>query len=707
MFSLIGRIGQTIGRIGTATAMGGGGTAPDVVPSNAWRVPITAVYDSANNATVKANLLASSTAKTWPSFQMAGRTLRTVGWDVGAVAAPGAILYYSFAASGGTMTTMPKLEQSFDSTDFVDGTWTDITEAPVAPSGRANSGNYGNFCAAGQKMSIAAGAARKVRFSAQPASAVNLNVGLYQLQTDPLRNDATLILGNSITIGTFDPVLLRDYVVANYPGVDPIFFNLARGSATSQMVYDEQVVPLVPNFTFAKRAIWDGNINDITAYRPYASDTAAATRVGGGFDLNINALIAAEKTVYGVTCNFSNYPAGALAAQNGFVNLPVSTVPYNHGIISPKIKATLAATSWDSSVDAPLYDRNMSWAYNYETGLNPDGIHPLTNGFPVGFWSMLSMWDKIYQVATPVSMLDRLINLSPPWVETVRKQRLLDIHANLYPPTSDAAALAKRQTQIDKINALVTTYPDPVLTGSAVLPSTLTPTAGDFWFDSADWNTVTKSIDGWTSVWTDKFNAYTLEQLAATTSLVRPTRLEKYANNRGGLKFDGTDTMSSPSAPLIGALDAANQPFTLYFVGSAEALNLKCMFGWSAASSVDGLFFRNQTTRYDIGINYASGGVGITVTGVADITAGSVHVWCLTYDGTNVRWFRDGVQVGVTAAWSKPAFTGTTFRIGNKGPSNGANWIGGISEMLLQKTAHSDTLRTNLTDGLKQKWGIA
>jgi len=98
----------------------------------------------------------------------------------------------------------------------------------------------------------------------------------------------------------------------------------------------------------------------------------------------------------------------------------------------------------------------------------------------------------------------------------------------------------------------------------------------------------------------------------------------------------------------------------------------------------------NDTNKAEVVFNYPGPGstVYTTITGSTTMTDGAWHYIAATYDGTNVRLYVDGAQVGSTSA-SGYADPFTVFRVGGRYNDNSFPFNGTIDEARIHTNAKS------------------
>lgn len=237
-------------------------------PPARWRLPIAAAVDSAADASLVSAFVGSEMSFARPFYSVASGATRAIAVRVGDVAAPGGML--SFAVSGQFSATV---EQSFDSTDGANGTWSPIAFSQVFPSGGDSSAGAANKR---QPCRIAAGPSRWLRLSVTAISADRVVQPLFH-QLQPNGQDCWVVVGASHEGFGMRSVDVEAAVIARFPDRDPVVFLHAVGGVTAAQVEAHAVDAMTRLGDLFCYAIV-GNVlgNDITAAQPISDDSEAS-----------------------------------------------------------------------------------------------------------------------------------------------------------------------------------------------------------------------------------------------------------------------------------------------------------------------------------------------------------------------------------------------------------------------------------------------
>lgn len=474
-----------------AAQIGGSTPTPTPTPSvtpllNDWRAPVTAAYDSNNVAADMAALAASSTAKTLPETIVAGNATRTIAMDVGAIAAPGGMLYFSTKYSGAWTITV---DQSTDS----GATWASLGFTPQAPNTATGTGTMGKYNDRGQWVLLAAGAARRVRIVATTSDGTALSIfpGVFQFRADG-QHPFFMVHGTSIEQLSTLTIETRDYWRMLYPNSDPIFINWGLFGNTWSQVYTRAIQPMAAlNLPFSSY-MFGGNGNDYFQSRPFATDTAGKkAQMRTDLDQCLTALAATGKPLFAATVVFSDINENPSNANTNGTNNPENGArPYIETIYIPANKSASPA-SQAASIDAPVYDEYSSALARYETELlTSDHIHLTQTGNIDHQLVWAPMARTLAGDARGNSWIEGAVARTGAATSPWYKNRLQQVAAQL-PTTADATALTNRATLIAAVNGRSTTYVDPT---GVTLPSALPGGAPVVWFDPAKWDTVTTQL---------------------------------------------------------------------------------------------------------------------------------------------------------------------------------------------------------------------
>jgi hypothetical protein len=378
-------------------ALSAGANAP-LAPVQNWRLPISAAYDSAGTAT--ASLAASSSTKTWPVLFI-GTTLgetRVFAVKVDAVGSAGGFLAFTaFLLNTATNWTV-EFEESTDSTDGVDGTWTDITWTPYFPTGS-------NANLRLHPIPIAPGPERWVRGTLVNNTGVGMQlyVGAFAWPESGLP-DAWVVCGASLEADGHRSMDMINSFRAIHTDRDPVVFSYAKSGASSADVetFTSESLTLYPKASYW---IFDTGGNTVTNNRPWpGAQETMHDQVQGA----IQAIKAAGKVASCTRLTYRNYTASP--AVNGLTNQENGSKPYNEGMIDPIILEELP-DHYDDELGIGRVDLYSVVLAN-RTILDDDplGIHPSAAGY--GFlrthWAdSFARW--IYTGSWPLSQVEQYV----------------------------------------------------------------------------------------------------------------------------------------------------------------------------------------------------------------------------------------------------------------------------------------------------------
>jgi len=170
-----------------------GGSASNFSVNTDWRLPIS---HALVNGGSDANLLASSTARTFPAVTVPiNSTDYLISYRFSTpVAAPGGIFWWRYGA-GPTVTFTA--ESSVDTTNGTDGNWTSVTYTPQVPNATTSTADRG------QVIIIPTGAIGFRLKTTNTVASLTITPGVFQLNSNPAKNDLILGVGMSITVNTY------------------------------------------------------------------------------------------------------------------------------------------------------------------------------------------------------------------------------------------------------------------------------------------------------------------------------------------------------------------------------------------------------------------------------------------------------------------------------------------------------------------------
>lgn len=190
--------------------------------SDAPRTPVSA-------ATTE-QIINAKTRKGIPTSQLTSANQpATYNLTIDAIAAPGGWLWFCVSGTGNGTLADPVIEQSFDSTDYIDGTWTAVTWTPIKPS----TGVWENRP---QLVQLAAGAGRKLRLTLRDAGTRTIIVNGPIVYQRPSSGNPNIFVqcGDSHSDGTA-MTMMREMMSA-LPDLDPILLNYSVAGQNRQQI---------------------------------------------------------------------------------------------------------------------------------------------------------------------------------------------------------------------------------------------------------------------------------------------------------------------------------------------------------------------------------------------------------------------------------------------------------------------------------------
>lgn len=668
-----------------------------ITPSNDWRLPITAASTGGDTAWSTA-LVASGTAKTIPlkTSTITGGSTYVVSLAHDQVAAPGGILFLDWIASGAVATVFT-YEYSTDTTTGDDGTWTASPFTPYKPTGHTLATQYSTV---GQIINIPVGA-RGSRLTIQTGanSTCRPYLAAFQLKADG-SNPIFAGIGMSIEYQNQSTLAVRDEIMEDIPGSDPIFINMARAGANSSAIKTEQIDVLVaggPNnqLSHVKAVIIANGPNDRAAAfdggTTFPTDTDAAV-VGTLFQTNIDALIAkfGAQNVYAANIAFGRYDDNVLS-QNYFL-------PYNRDFIQPRIKSSLP-TSWTMKYDAPRLDDYSGQASDFEKTLT-DKLH--NNSFGAVSWRSRRrpVYRDMFNLTVVREVLDDLMTQVGSGARSAYKQRIQDIF-NALPSTSDSVASANRAALQSRITAIATTYQRPALTGQAKYPDDPSIASGSLFadFDMSDFGRVERYLAGQTQSVADRNSGLLFTQNNANPSVYPILTPSQSDGQKAKLHFAGPtklSSMQSSDPSVIGFLDAANKAYTVIMVFAVGSLlsNGHDMFSiGNAATNFLIMGIGQGVTNPRILVGDGTGSAFFN-SGDSGVVLGQRTVIAFRNDGTGtgggLKYFRGSFDAAGTST-RVAAKVGTAAYMGRRTQGSSAYFHGDIGNISLHNGALSDS----------------
>lgn len=196
-------------------------------------------------------------------------------------------------------------------------------------------------------------------------------------------------------------------------------------------------------------------------------------------------------------------------------------------------------------------------------------------------------------------------------------------------------------------------YSDKVLADGATLYLRLDETSG---------TTVTSKVGGYTGT------------ISGGVTLNQPGAL---ADGDKAMAFDGTGTITAPAIAAVNNTTSLSAEIWVR-LNTLVATRVAMQLGAGAANSNVQANTAANNWRWEL---FIGGTVAVTAAGLDT----SWHHLVITYDGANVRLYRDGVLSATTPATGVTTITGSLL-IGNFS-SAGFEWIGSIDDVAIYPTA--------------------
>lgn len=325
-------------------------------PPARWRLPVTAAVDSGADAALVSALVGSEMSLARPFYSVAAGATRTIAVKIGEIAALGGLLSFAVGASSASNTFSATVEQSFDSTDGSNGTWSAVPFSQVFPSGGDSSAGAINKR---QPCRIAAGPARWLRLAVTAgASAVTVQPLIHQLQSGG--QDCWVVIGASLEGFGMRSVDAEDAVIAQFPDRDPVVFLHAVGGVAGAQVA-AHAADAMARLGDLFRYVIVGNAlgNDISAAQPIADDSEAS----------LDALRATYASILGAFPGKTVFPC--LHTYRAYSGVTPTTpangsLPYNQRVIEPVIRELLPKS-------VPVAD--MYAAAQFNRAILSDNVH--------------------------------------------------------------------------------------------------------------------------------------------------------------------------------------------------------------------------------------------------------------------------------------------------------------------------------------------
>lgn len=203
---------------------------------------------------------------------------------------------------------------------------------------------------------------------------------------------------------------------------------------------------------------------------------------------------------------------------------------------------------------------------------------------------------------------------------------------------------------------------------------------------------------------TDRLDGASKLEQATFTS--QPAYRDHAVNRRGTISSVLLTHLAATAGPVISALTAAGQPFTLDFMMFTNPFGTPGdIMGWNNGGTILGIVGPSGGTGYGSGLAglrfFGDGASRATET--ARYEAWKPYWIVIVYDGATVTIYRNGIQTA-TGAWTNAAWAPSVFRFGRRGAgTNFRQHDLGEFTMLNRAVAGSEFAALNSYRG---KWAI-
>lgn len=301
----------------------------------------------------------------------------------------GGILTFTFGRAGYTLTA----ETSTDSTNGVDGSWSDITPTLWMPDE--------NTTARLQKIDLApspAPAWLRVTLT-NPSATVSTKITDLELHAFAASgpDDYWLSIGASITSAATSHSRFKARVRTLFGADrDPVIFNLGiSGTTTNSWLTGspsrlEQALALHPR---ARHVLVHLGGNNVTANRPYVEGDSASTTLAVQYEQILQQIIDSGRQPIPVRLSFRDYKTAP--AVNAGANPENGSLPYNVHIVDPII-ADLTPHAFDPATNLPRLDA-YQLTLDHQDYLTADGVH--LNGAGARAWTE----DLLAAIGAPIA----------------------------------------------------------------------------------------------------------------------------------------------------------------------------------------------------------------------------------------------------------------------------------------------------------------
>jgi hypothetical protein len=411
-----------------AAPIKGGVALPNIAPAANWRLPLTGAYDSGSDSAFVTAMTANA-KRTWPSLTLASGASRTMGVAYSAVAAAGGVL--AITASG-AFTMVAQI--SADSTDYVDGTWSDLDDTiylPDAPAGATTA-----FRTQVVRLPAVSGARKaRVAITNTAGATITVDFAAHQLQAGGL-NDAHVVVGASLEEEGMRSADYRAALVAAQASADPLVFNYSRSAAglTQIQNYPAQITAAWGDII---RYVYVGNTagNSVTNAQPISDDTEATLNaIRDGIDAIFGGFTG--KIVHTARHTFRAYSGVTISSPND------GMLPYNEQVFDPKI-LQWTPDCYDAKYGMGRLD--LYGASTFYAGWRRDGTH---YDIGVGYnWMRAEvarmLGSRIYANIWPVTFAEYLTQLLETQNKWHQKRDAPGVVNNLPSGTAKAALQAR------------------------------------------------------------------------------------------------------------------------------------------------------------------------------------------------------------------------------------------------------------------------
>lgn len=607
--------------------------------------------------------------------------------------------------------------ESFDSVDgsIASGTWVLNSFCPHGPFDNAT-GPYDRA----QMVNLAPGASRWVQLRITNGTAGSLNI-INSFFAGQFKTDGSHDLWGYVTMSigrtNMRPSDFVTEVRKIVPTADPYMIDLGRGSATAASMLIEQINPLVTAAQLAqvKNVMYDGSAADVayTGIRPYTGK-AGDVAVGTAFQSNLQLLVNkyGARHVFVPNLSYMNFhtgdgTGGASPYVDNVVDSANGSLPYNTNVIEPIIKSLVRRSSWDDEYDSPLV--NDYWGHMLPLIPTVYPADPVHGGKTTWNSRRLPFIQRAYNVTNTLDTVKQVRQMVGAANIPAIKTMWQTLVSNCFIPTADATATANRAALVAEAATMVTTFAEPTLTGTAILPSAITTGTLVADFDASQFEKFNRNYTNVVTSLTDKTaSAYVMTQ-ASDTPLSYPKQFDGTAPYID-FTFRYGNRMQCTTSGLKTLLDAANSPFTFFCVLTLVAGG-KNGYG-SGVFSIGGAT-NARASIYMPSLSYVprlitGDGTGSTNFSPTDasLIAGVRAAFAFRMDAAgNLKYYRGGTTVTSTTTRlaaitsTANAIIGTTYNA-----DTNATLQDQFHQAIAVTGAMTDAEVGFVLDGLRQKW---